>query len=148
MQQRTLDDRIPGLERAPLLGVLDDGERQPILHGGERVEKLALGVHVALRRVKLLADLHHGSCARRPIGRTGQSNAGGLTGREEGAGRDSRRWHALLPMVCVMSLYSVPRPGFLAPPNMFSADAGAAIASTSAHFVKIGAISLITADDY
>ena len=39
-----LDDGLPGFERSILLGGLDDGQSKAILHGGEGVEILALGV--------------------------------------------------------------------------------------------------------
>src|SRR5438067_509464 len=40
-----LDHRLAGLERTAALGVLDDGDREAVLDGGERIEELALHVH-------------------------------------------------------------------------------------------------------
>jgi len=52
-----LNDGVARLERAALLGVLDDGEREAVLDRRERVEELALGVHVDRVRVELVRDL-------------------------------------------------------------------------------------------
>src|SRR5690606_14206177 len=38
-------DGLPGLERATLLGVVDDRKREAILHRRHRIEGLALDVH-------------------------------------------------------------------------------------------------------
>jgi hypothetical protein len=44
-----LDDRLARLEQPALLGVLDDRDREPVLHRGERIEELALHVHGHVR---------------------------------------------------------------------------------------------------
>mmetsp|Transcript_24949 Transcript_24949/g.57633 ORF Transcript_24949/g.57633 Transcript_24949/m.57633 type:complete len:409 (-) Transcript_24949:19-1245(-) len=58
-----LDHRVPGLQLAFFFGSLDDGQRQPILHGRQRIEVFALGVDGAALRTETLVDLHHGSVA-------------------------------------------------------------------------------------
>ena len=40
--RRRFDHGLARLERSAPLGVLDDGDREAILHGGQRIEELAL----------------------------------------------------------------------------------------------------------
>ena len=44
-----LDDRLAGSQRAAALGILDDRDRQPVLHRVKRVERLALHEHRGVR---------------------------------------------------------------------------------------------------
>mmetsp|Transcript_25923 Transcript_25923/g.62253 ORF Transcript_25923/g.62253 Transcript_25923/m.62253 type:complete len:244 (+) Transcript_25923:466-1197(+) len=57
---RRLDDCLPWLERTILLGGLDNGQRQTILHGGERIEVLALCVNCPAGRTNPIRDLDQG----------------------------------------------------------------------------------------
>ena len=78
-----LDHRVARLERAALLGILDDGDGEAVLDARERVEVLALSVHLALRWVELGRDLDHRSCE---AGRRVVEAAGGC---RSGPGRGS-----------------------------------------------------------
>lgn len=57
--RRGLHHGLTRRERARALGVVDDGDGEAVLDGGERVEKLALGVELHAGRSEAV-DAHHG----------------------------------------------------------------------------------------
>src|SRR5205823_9239222 len=55
---RCLDDRLSRFERARSLRVLDDAERETILHRAERIERFDLDIEIDVRR-RDVVDLHN-----------------------------------------------------------------------------------------
>mmetsp|Transcript_19305 Transcript_19305/g.41718 ORF Transcript_19305/g.41718 Transcript_19305/m.41718 type:complete len:241 (-) Transcript_19305:163-885(-) len=56
----SLHDRLAWLERSILLGCLDDGQGQTILHRRKWIEELTLGIDGAPWRAKTIRNLDHG----------------------------------------------------------------------------------------
>ena len=58
------DDRLAGLQCPGALRILDDGDREAVLHRAERIEELALHIHRDVLRREAL-NLHNGGAADR-----------------------------------------------------------------------------------
>ena len=79
--RRRLDHRHARLELAPFFSVLDDGHREAVLDGRERVEILALRVDLDAGRRELVADLHDGRVAHERRGVLEQTARAGAARR-------------------------------------------------------------------
>mmetsp|Transcript_31350 Transcript_31350/g.70435 ORF Transcript_31350/g.70435 Transcript_31350/m.70435 type:complete len:252 (+) Transcript_31350:570-1325(+) len=92
---RGLDHGVARLERAFLLGVLDDSQCKAVLHAAERIEELAFGIDSSARRRSLIANFDDRSVAdgfRDIFKKLAISCATGLRGENRTSGILASKW--------------------------------------------------------